>query len=306
MTRFEFEATDAQGQSHSGTLDAAELDQAMTQLWNRGLTPVSLQVASRRSGSGTSPLSERDVAELLDQLLALTRAGLPLPAGLRAASAELESFPLRRAFDRLANQLDAGIGLDSALVAEAGQFPAHLRGLVLAGARTGRLADVLGEVIQASNLGRELRGKVWATLAYPALILGSGARLDPVHLPPVEPDHGRSGGGFRRSPGLYHEQVDQQDRIHLCNYVGSSRPTTSAVLPGLALVGQSRLPVLAVRVLRPRGGKRSLEAVPLYGPLLRFVALAEFCHLHGAAGRGRNAAARSAASGRQRASATRP
>ena len=277
MTRFEFEATDAQGQPHSGTLDAVELDQAMTQLWNRGLTPVSLQVAERRSARGTSPLSEREVAELLDQLLALTRAGLPLPAGLRAASAELESFPLRRAFDRLANQLDTGIGLDSALVAEAGQFPAHLRGLLLAGARTGRLADVLGEVIQASNLGRELRGKVGATLAYPALILAIvlALTLFICHLSSrITAD---LVGDFAGLQGFVTDNsINKTASIYAITTFVANHDIW--VVPGLAIVGG--LGFLMWRfVFSPTRRQAIVEAVPLYGPLLRFVALAEFCHL---------------------------
>ena len=272
MTRFRYKAIDAQGRNHQGTLDAPDQAEARTQLWNRGLTPMTLEPAVARRTTG---LSEREVTELLDQLLALTRAGSPLPGGLRAASAELESAPLRATFARLADHLDQGRGLDAALLDEAGQFPAHLQGLILAGARTGRLGDVLGEVVQGSNLGHELRGRVRASLAYPSLVLAVVVALSVFICHISSRISSESSADF------------------LFSGFGMPRPTlTMAIAAITSFITQYdiwALPILAVvggsgwllwrSFLSPARRRRILESVPLYGPLLRFVALAEFCHL---------------------------
>ena len=271
MTRFRYKAIDAQGRNHQGTLDAPDQAEARTQLWNRGLTPMTLEPAVARRTTG---LSEREVTELLDQLLALTRAGSPLPGGLRAASAELESAPLRATFVRLADHLDQGRGLDAALLDEAGQFPAHLQGLILAGARTGRLGDVLGEVVQGSNLGHELRGRVRASLAYPSLVLAVVVALSVFICHISYRISSELSDDFLRDFGV------QRLTSTLVIYSITSFVTHYDVWapPSLAVVGGLGW-LLWRSLLSPARRRRILESVPLYGPLLRFVALAEFCHL---------------------------
>ena len=52
-----------------------------------------------------------------------------------------------------------------------GRIPPHLRGLVAAGVRSGRLGEVLGEFSQYAATGIELRRRLWLNLAYPTLSL---------------------------------------------------------------------------------------------------------------------------------------
>ena len=48
-----------------------------------------------------------------------------------------------------------------------GRIPPHLRGLVAAGVRSGRLGEVLGEFSEYATIGIELRRRLWLNLAYP-------------------------------------------------------------------------------------------------------------------------------------------
>lgn len=273
MTRFEYKATDEHGRIHDGTVDAVDRAAVEDILAGRGLRLVSMATIGERRSSLGPPLSDREVTELLDQLHALTRSGLPLPQGLRAASGELESPPLRATFARLADLLESGRGLDAALLQEASRFPAHLRGLALAGARTGRLADILGEVVQGSNLGQELRRRVWLAAAYPLLLLTIvlGMTCFICHL------------STRVSEGI---TVDQQmfnlppsstavAMYSLTQFIAAHDAT---MLLGLVVVGAVGF-VWWRLGLGPSRRRRLLEAIPLLGPMLQFVALAEFCHL---------------------------
>ena len=50
-------------------------------------------------------------------------------------------------------------------------LPKHLRGLILAGLRSGRLAEVLEEYVELQHSQSELRRRIWLTLAYPFVLL---------------------------------------------------------------------------------------------------------------------------------------
>ena len=223
-------------------------------------------------------VTRREVAEMVEQLAALTRSGLPLPSGLRAAGAELTSGSARATFFQLASDIEAGQRLDDALTARSQGFPPHVRGLVVAGARSGRLADVLSEYVRAAAVGEELRGKFWATLAYPVLTLGLVVTLVGFvcHLSvrAVDellgnlPDLSYMGGGRKSQDQseliiLLARFIDQQGWWILLVSVGLACLIWGSVVYGLDAVNRRRLVV----------------GVPVLGPVLRFAALTELCHL---------------------------
>src|SRR5262249_33256804 len=101
----------------------------------------------------------------------LTRAGLPLAPSLSALAEELPRGRLRRSMQDLAGTLESGVSLGEAIEGQRGKIPPHLRGLVIAGVRTGRLGDVLGEFSGYVNIGAELKRRLWLNLVYPILSL---------------------------------------------------------------------------------------------------------------------------------------
>ena len=100
-------------------------------------------------------------AELAAQVAQLARSGLPLEAGLRALSEELPAGRLTQVLRHVANQLEAGQPIDAALDSQKSRLPAHLRGLIVAGVRTGRLAEVLEEYVDLQRTHREIWRRVW-------------------------------------------------------------------------------------------------------------------------------------------------
>jgi len=116
-------------------------------------------------------LSAEETAELAARVADLTRAGLPLGDGLRAMAAELSGGRLRGVLRALADRLDAGEDLPSAMESQTRRLPACLRGLVLAGLRSGRLAEALEEYVDIERDRSELRHRLWLSLAYPFFLL---------------------------------------------------------------------------------------------------------------------------------------
>lgn len=270
MNHFRYQAVDTEGREQKGLVAARDRDEARAQLLGRGLTPIDLEI----DPTFRAPLSEREVTELIEQLHTMTRSGLPLPSGLRAASGELESARLRGTFLRLADHLDRGGSLDSALLDEAAQFPAQLRGVVLAGVRTGRLADVLGEVVQGSNLGHQLRRRVWASLAYPAVILATIMALTSFICHLMNEGIGGTWMGIFRDFGI-ERPATLIVVMEVTQFIAAYDLWFALALLATGLAGF----VIWRFAVGPPRRRRFLESIPLYGSLLRFVAMAEFCHL---------------------------
>ena len=97
----------------------------------------------------------------------MTGAGLPLGAGLTALSEELPRGALRQSMCDLAQTLEAGLPLDQAIELQGGRIPPHLRGLVIAGIRSGNLGEFLSRFSGFVGIGTEVKRRLWLNLAYP-------------------------------------------------------------------------------------------------------------------------------------------
>ena len=217
-------------------------------------------------------LSGVEVATLAGQLAGLTATGLPLPSGLRALGDELPSGALRRTFHDVARRVEAGEPLDAALGAQGRRIPGHLRGLVLAGARSGRLGEVLGHYVEASRAGADIRRGLRLCLAYPAMLLGLAGTLFLFVCTVIAPDFDRLFADWglplpaatRLATGL---------TLRLGRVGAWAMPT----LIGLALAAWATGRI----VLGPEQRWRMVGELPLVGALWRWTAMAEFSHLLG-------------------------
>jgi type II secretory pathway component PulF len=267
MLNFRYNATNSAGKWVSGEIHAPTREEAVARLKADGLVVEGLIDAEERPMSRT--LSRSDLVEMVEQLTALTKAGVPLPSGLRAAANEMISPSLRSTFLNLASKLESGASLEEALSSNGGWFPAELRGLIQAGSRSGRLADLLCEFVRSANLGSELRRMFWGTLLYPTLTLI--ALLAIVWFVCL---------------------IAVQATDNLLRDFGVNQPASTMLLTAVArliashgvelLTGIILLPILIWVTIRLTNGpakrRQMLCGVPLIGPIIRYCSLTEFCH----------------------------
>jgi type II secretory pathway component PulF len=211
-------------------------------------------------------------AEFAEHLAALTGTGLPLVSGLRSLAAELPSKRLRGPLIHMADGIERGDSLDAALVGVASRFPAPLQGLLVAGARSGKLADVLGQYVRYANLGASLRRRFWLAVAYPVFLLTAlgalyvficGWIVESFQF--ILKDFGVEPPAVTR---VFFWMADAT-RMH-----GPSFAVSGALL-GLVAYAAFRLG------MGPAERRMVATAMPMFGPLLRWSSLAEFCHLTG-------------------------
>jgi len=249
--------TDENATPDSGPPDDRRSEQERTQKPDAPQEPAAPQ----------ERLSADEAAQLVARVAELAKTGLPLPGGLRAAAAELPRGKLARAMAAVAAALERGQSLDQALSAQHGRFPPHLRGLVAAGARSGKLGEVLEQFVQFRQFRADIRRGLWQTLAYPLLLLALMAGFVLFFTHYFIPSFQQIRDEFRTempSPGL----------IRLLFWLSAHE--------GLMLwvVLAALVAIVAGGWFAGKIGRRSvLNRLPLFGGVLRYSGLAEFSQL---------------------------
>lgn len=113
------------------------------------------------------PLSEALGEEVVQRAAEISRTGMPLAAGLLAASQEVNSWRMRRALRALAGEIERGRSLEDCLTGS--RLPAHLVGLVKAAGRSGEFGPMLAQWIENRRASRQHWRSVLFALAYPLL-----------------------------------------------------------------------------------------------------------------------------------------
>jgi general secretion pathway protein F len=171
MPAFRWEAVDVQGQVRHGLLEADTPRAARDRLRADGLTPTAVEDAPERGAPlAHTRLPAAQVALLTRQLATLTLSGMPLDQALLAVIEQADDARVVAVATALREHIAAGEALPAALARYPRSFSALYRGLVSAGAETGRLADVLARLADYLEARAELRQKFVVALIYPALV----------------------------------------------------------------------------------------------------------------------------------------
>ncbi len=221
------------------------------------------------SNGGGSGLTGAEAGELSQHIADLTRAGLPLAAGLAALSEELPRGQLRRSMTELARALEAGVTLDQAIGGQEKRIPPHLAGLIVAGARSGRIGDVLAGFSSFAGLGVDLKRRLVLNLVYPLLMLAITLGLFFFVSTFAVRQFERIFMDFGVPlPGLTIVIIQAARVINL-----ASGPIGFLILCPVGAWLLARL------LLKPSVRRSASTQIPLFGPIWAATRLAEFCHL---------------------------
>ncbi len=267
MTQYRYEALDTEGRPVAGSLEAANVDEALAKLAAVGLVgqpdrlwPVPAEMVPA-DASSSRRLSEAEAVDLGSAVAELAHSKLPMSSGLRAMAEETPGDRLPRLLRRVADRLDAGASLDEAIAAEGSAFPPHLRGLMAAGARTGRLAEVLEHFVALQRSRADLRRRLWSVLAYPAILLIIMLLIYVLFNMYIIPQFARIYEDFGAELPALTQAV-----------IWSSRSGSWGLVGGLLAIAL----FIILAGVTPWGPHRALYAVPVIGPLWRSRRLVEF------------------------------
>ncbi len=173
-TPFRYEAVDARGKSRSGILEAQTPRQVRDRLRADGLFPTAIEpagVASEHAGAVSRlRIAPALIALTTRQLATLAHSGMPLDQALAAIAEQADDARVAKVFGAVRQAVAAGEPLASALARWPRTFGSLYRGLVAAGAETGRLPDVLERLADYLESRQALKQKFTLALIYPALV----------------------------------------------------------------------------------------------------------------------------------------
>lgn len=212
-----------------------------------------------------------DLIALNEEIAAMAKAGLPLDQGLAALAAEMGRGRLRRVTARLADDLRAGLTLPEALQRQGRRLPPFYAGLVEAGVRSGRIAEVLATLTTYARTVANLRATVVDAALYPAVVLVFALLILGVVIGYLVPQYATL---FEQ----FHMQLPRATEVVLA---ACHRPGPFLLAPVLAVAGVLLL-AYAVLTGTERGRlvwARGVYALPIVGELIRAARLAAFTDL---------------------------
>ncbi|MBK8475601.1 MAG: type II secretion system F family protein [Opitutaceae bacterium] len=190
MATFHYIARDAQGAENRGKLEAGSRKQALAQLRARQLTPSRLDESAAAAAAATTAeqsggfsfgpfgaaggkkrFGREHALPFLRALMGLVTSGIQVADGVKLLAKRLSDPALRALAAALWDQLSQGRSLSQAMAANGAVFDDATVNLVQAGEATGRLGGVLERLVLDLEERGEIRSRLVAAMAYPALIL---------------------------------------------------------------------------------------------------------------------------------------
>lgn len=234
---YRYAARTSDGEIVRGTMEAPDHDSVLASLRTRALFVTMLEretpfVRSIARSLNTGRARRRSLLSFFRSFATMIRAGVPMRRALNVAIERAGDGALREALRGVLADIEHGAALGDALARRPRVFPALAVAMVRAGEVGGILDDVLERLAAFVEGDAELRKKLHAALAYPAVVSCAAAGLVVFLLARIVPM-------FAQMFDAFH--VDPPEITKLTIALGSAlgRPAAWAALsvPGMAVVG---------------------------------------------------------------------
>lgn len=173
---FNYQVANTQGQVLNGTISASDERQALRQLQQQNLIPISVTSASAplQTSSALKKASNQDKALVIQELTTLLNAGVPLAESVESISSAHAGTAIGSAFGIALTALRRGEGFAQALQEADLAFPDYLYQLAKAGELTGKLGQSLQTAAAQMAYEERMRQEMRNALTYPAILITSG------------------------------------------------------------------------------------------------------------------------------------
>lgn len=168
MSLYAYRAIDAQGLTHSGLLDAANLVDLELHLKNSGLDLIDAHANAVRIRR--KKIKAADLITLFFNLELLSRSGVPLLSCLEDLRDTMHEIALRAILAELVESIQNGKTLSQAMQSHPEAFDLTIVSLTHAGEISGRVAEVFAHISTTLKWQDEMRSHTKMLLMYPALV----------------------------------------------------------------------------------------------------------------------------------------
>ena len=176
MAEWTLKYADARGEIHQQVAEAASERELRDRYTQQGFLVYTIKPRSEIGGlaSGLRPSGKRFNLEKFlifnQQFVTLIRAGLPILRALDLLAERLTDPKLSSHIRNVRDEVKSGALLSDAF-AKQGVFPPIYVTSVLAGERSGSLAEVIERFVTYQKLALSVRKKLLVSLMYPALLI---------------------------------------------------------------------------------------------------------------------------------------
>src|SRR5262245_15934315 len=283
MPSFFYRARDINGRAHEGIEIAASEDEVLRMLENSQLIPVFIENRAPSAAAAVRSRIVLRVRELLErwrtsvkpvsvalfarQLSTMISAGLPMVRSLRSISRDHEDKKLGGILERVADDVQKGEPLSTALGKHPGAFSEVFVSLVNTGEVSGTLDRIMDQTATYFERAESLRLKVQAALRYPIFVTTFALAILVVMIVKIIP----------MFSGIY-ERFRVQLPLPTLILLAISRAVVSNLLlvTALAAIGTAGVWYFA----QTERGRLWIDRVkfnlPLFGPLIRLYAITKF------------------------------
>lgn len=179
MPLFAYRGRDAAGAAVAGTVEAANLDGAVEQLFGQGVVPLEVRERASASPSledwfkkvNAPKIKLLDLVFFARQMHTLLRASVPLIDALRGLERSSRNPSLKDVLNAVVKDLEAGTDFTAALKKHPKVFSALFVSMVHVGETTGNLPEVFAELAKYMQQEKETRERVSTAMRYPLFVM---------------------------------------------------------------------------------------------------------------------------------------
>ena len=281
MPVFEYKARDRGGKTIEATMEAASQREVAAALREKGYFVSEIKLP--KSGLNTDiklpawmdPTSRpglRDVTVFSRQFATVINAGLPLVQSLAILQRQSEKEGMKNALKKIREDVETGVPLSQALDKHPNIFNKLYVYLVRAGEVSGNLDGILERIAAYMEKQAELRGKIRTALTYPVVVLVIAIAVTFFLLTGIVPQ--------------FASILDQ---------LGGELPILTRILVGISDFLRFYWWILVIVIIgvlvglrvwyRTDNGRhaidRTLLRLPVFGPLVKKTAIANFANTFG-------------------------
>ncbi|MBN2312223.1 MAG: type II secretion system F family protein [Candidatus Hydrogenedentes bacterium] len=242
MPLFTYRAVDETGQEFDGSMAESSARRVAAILSERGLQVSEVRPFTIRRGllPTRKRLTWEDLDLLNEQLLAITRSGLPLAPSIAALAKDIRNPRLRPILEDVHTRLDQGATLEQALGRHADRFSPIYLSIVRAGERSGNLSGVLSNLTDYSSKMLEAKSRVQEAIAYPCVVVAVAFAVLVLLLLKVVPAYAEAFESFGMAlPWMTQASLNASSVVR-ANFMPISVVVT-AMAAGLSLMASSIL-----------------------------------------------------------------
>ncbi|OGG76655.1 hypothetical protein A3B35_03930 [Candidatus Kaiserbacteria bacterium RIFCSPLOWO2_01_FULL_54_24] len=175
MSLFSYKAVDAEGAERAGTIDAVNIDIAITAIQRRGLVISSIQPEQQKVSAWSrisffDRVTNSDIVMVSRQITTLFEAQVSALHAFRLLASEARTPKLAEKLTAVSNDIQSGSSISAALSRHPDVFSLFYINMVKAGEETGKLDETFSFLADYLDRNYEITQKARNALIYPAFI----------------------------------------------------------------------------------------------------------------------------------------